>query len=50
MMEKGKWMISLRNQASHEELYISKCQSLLNQDIKLLGYQKWKLITRFEVF
>jgi hypothetical protein len=44
VMEKGKWMFNLRNQSSHEELHISKCQSLLNQDIKWLGDQKWKLI------
>jgi hypothetical protein len=30
MMEKGKWMFNLKNQASHEESHISKCQSLLN--------------------
>jgi hypothetical protein len=34
VMEKGKWMFNLRNQASHEESHVSKCQSLLNQDIK----------------
>jgi hypothetical protein len=34
MMEKGKWMINLSNQFNHEESHISKCQSLLNQDIK----------------
>jgi hypothetical protein len=44
VMEKNKWMFNLRNQASHEESYITKYQSLLNQDIKCLGDQKWKLI------
>jgi hypothetical protein len=34
VMKKGKWMFNPRNQASHEESHISKCQSLLNQDIK----------------
>jgi hypothetical protein len=34
VMKKGKWMFNMRNQASHEESHISKCQSLLNQDIK----------------
>jgi hypothetical protein len=44
VIEKGKWMFNPRNQASHEESHISKCQSLLNQDIKWLEDQKWKLI------
>jgi hypothetical protein len=34
VMEKGKRIFNPRNQASHEESHISKCQSLLNQDIK----------------
>jgi hypothetical protein len=34
VMEKGNWMFNLRNQAIHEESHITKCQSLLNQDIK----------------
>jgi hypothetical protein len=34
VMEKGKWMFNPINQYSHEELHISKYQSLLNQDIK----------------
>jgi hypothetical protein len=34
VMEKGKWMFNLRNQATHEESHISKWQTLLNQDIK----------------
>jgi hypothetical protein len=34
VMEKGKRMFNLRNQSSHEESHISKCQSLLNQYIK----------------
>jgi hypothetical protein len=34
MMEKGKWMFNSMNQAIHEESHISKCQSLLNQDMK----------------
>jgi hypothetical protein len=33
-MEKGKWMFNLKNQAIHEESDITKCQSLLNQDMK----------------
>jgi hypothetical protein len=31
VMKKGKWIFDLRNQSSHEESHISKCQSLLNQ-------------------
>jgi hypothetical protein len=50
VMEKGKWMFNLRNQSNHEELQIPKCPSLLNQDIKWLEDQKWKLIIWFEVF
>jgi hypothetical protein len=34
VMEKEKWMFNLRNQAIHEESHITKCQSLLNQDMK----------------
>jgi hypothetical protein len=34
VMEKGKWIINLRNEASHEESHITKYQSLLNQDMK----------------
>jgi hypothetical protein len=34
VMENDKWMFKSENQASHEESHISKCQSLLNQDIK----------------
>jgi hypothetical protein len=49
VMEKGKWMFNPRNQASHEESHISKYQSLLNQGIKWLGDQKWKLIIRCQV-
>jgi hypothetical protein len=48
-MEKGNWMFNLRNQASHEESHITKCQSLLNQDMMWHGDQKWKLIIRCEV-
>jgi hypothetical protein len=40
VMEKGNWMFNLRNQVSHEESHISKCQSLLNQYIKWLRDQK----------
>jgi hypothetical protein len=40
VMEKGKWMFNSRNQAYYEESYITKCQSLFNQEMKLLGYQK----------
>jgi hypothetical protein len=49
IMEKGKWMFNLWNQANHKESHITKCQSLLNQDMKWLGDQKWKLIIRCEV-
>jgi hypothetical protein len=34
VMGKDKWMFNMRNQASHKESHISKCHSLLNQDIK----------------
>jgi hypothetical protein len=34
VMENGKWMFNPRNQAIHEESHITKCQSLLNQDMK----------------
>jgi hypothetical protein len=34
MMEKDKWMWNLRNQAYYEESYITKCQSLYNQEMK----------------
>jgi hypothetical protein len=34
VMEKGKWMFNPRNQVTHEESHITKCQSLLNQDMK----------------
>jgi hypothetical protein len=34
VMEKGKWMFNSRNQAIHEESHITKCQCLLNQDMK----------------
>jgi hypothetical protein len=34
VMEKGKWMFNLRNQTRHGESHITKCQSLLNQDMK----------------
>jgi hypothetical protein len=33
-MEKGKCMFNPRNQAIHEESHITKCQYLLNQDMK----------------
>jgi hypothetical protein len=33
-MEKGKWMFNMKNQANYEESNITKCQSLLNQDMK----------------
>jgi hypothetical protein len=29
VMSNGKWMFNLRNQASHEESHISKCQSFI---------------------
>jgi hypothetical protein len=40
VMKKGKWMFNLRNQARYEESHITKCQSLLNQDMKWHGDQK----------
>jgi hypothetical protein len=49
MMEKGKCMFNPRNQTYYEESYITKCQSLLNQEIKWHGYQKWKLIIWYGV-
>jgi hypothetical protein len=49
VMENGKWMFNLRNQAYYEESYIIKCQSLFNQEMKWLRYQKWKLIIQCEV-
>jgi hypothetical protein len=33
VMKKGKWILNLRNQAIYEESHITKCQSLLNQDM-----------------
>jgi hypothetical protein len=45
----GQLVFNLRNQAYYEESYITKCQSLLNIEMKWLGYQKWKLIMRCEV-
>jgi hypothetical protein len=33
-MENDKWMFNSRNQAIHEESHITKCQSLLIQDMK----------------
>jgi hypothetical protein len=42
VMEKGKWMFNLRNQASHEESHITECQYLLNLDMKCHGDQKWQ--------
>jgi hypothetical protein len=40
VIEKGKWMFNLRNLASHEESHMTKCQYLLNQDMRWLGDQK----------
>jgi hypothetical protein len=34
VMKKSEWMFNPRNQAYYEESYISKCQSLLNQEVK----------------
>jgi hypothetical protein len=34
VMKKGKYMFNPRNQALHEESHITKCQSVLNQDMK----------------
>jgi hypothetical protein len=36
VIEKGRWIFNSRNQANYEESHITKCQSLLNQDIKWL--------------
>jgi hypothetical protein len=44
VIENDKWIFNLRNQACYGESYITKCQSLLNQEIKWLEYQKWNLI------
>jgi hypothetical protein len=49
VIEKVKWMFNPRIQAIHEESYITRCQSLLNQDMKWCGDQKWKLILWCEV-
>jgi hypothetical protein len=38
VIENDKWMFNLRNQAYYEELYITKCQYLFNQEMKWLGY------------
>jgi hypothetical protein len=46
VIEKGKWMFNMRNQGNYDESHITNCQSLLNQNMKWLGDQKWKLITR----
>jgi hypothetical protein len=46
VIKKGKWMFNPRNQASNEESHITKCQSLLNQDMMWHVDQKWKLIIR----
>jgi hypothetical protein len=42
-MKKGKWIFNMRNQAIHEEWHITKCQSLLNQDMKWLVDQTKKI-------
>jgi hypothetical protein len=34
VIEKGKWMFNPMNQAIHEKSHITKCQFLLNQDMK----------------
>jgi hypothetical protein len=34
VMENGKLMFNLRNETNYEESHITKCQSLLNQDMK----------------
>jgi hypothetical protein len=34
VMVKGKCLFNLKNQAIHEVAHITKCQSLLNQDMK----------------
>jgi hypothetical protein len=49
VMEKGKWMFNPRNQTYYEKSDITKHQSLLNEEAKWLGYQKWKLIIWYEV-
>jgi hypothetical protein len=47
--EEGQVDVNSRNQTICEESYIIKCQSLLNQDMKWLRDQKWKLIIWCEV-
>jgi hypothetical protein len=49
VIENGKWIFNLRNQASHEELHITKCQSLPNQDMKWHRDENYKLIIWYEV-
>jgi hypothetical protein len=34
VMKNGKWMFSPMNQAYYGDSYITKCQSLLNQEMK----------------
>jgi hypothetical protein len=34
VIEKGKWMFNLKNQPINKESHITKCQSLLNKDMK----------------
>jgi hypothetical protein len=34
VIENDKWMFNLRNQAYYKESYITKYQSLLNQEMK----------------
>jgi hypothetical protein len=43
VMEKDKWMFNPRNQAIHKESHITKCESLLTQDMKWLGDQMLKI-------
>jgi hypothetical protein len=50
VIEKGRWIFNSRNQANYEGSHITKCQSLLNQDIKWLEDQKCKLIIRVKYF
>jgi hypothetical protein len=34
VMENDKWMFNPKNQTNYEESHITKCQTLLNQDMK----------------
>jgi hypothetical protein len=42
-------MFNMRNQSSHEESHVSKCQSLLSRVQSDMEFKKWKLIIRIQV-